>query len=78
MVLIGINQSRLRSAMDKSNFRYHASVGLICCLFVMLSHGLIDAPLWGMVRAAPVFWMVMGFCLVIDSLSREDAEGGDE
>lgn len=36
---------------------------LLACLAALVVHGLVDAVTWGMVRPAPIVWLVWGACV---------------
>jgi putative inorganic carbon (hco3(-)) transporter len=37
--------------------------GMICSLVALLEHGFFDAVTWGMVRPAPIVWVIWGTCV---------------
>jgi len=39
--------------------------GLLAAQAALVVHGLTDAVTWGMVRSAPVVWLIWGFCAAV-------------
>lgn len=54
------------------------AAGLLAAQAAFLTHGLIDAVLWGMVRTAPLVWLIWGLSAALDlhfRLARQEQEG---
>lgn len=61
-ILITVTAIRLyRSARDvHDNWFMGLGAGLLCSQVALIVHGLMDAVTWGMVKAAPLVWLVWG------------------
>lgn len=57
------------------------AAGLLAAQAAFLAHGLIDAVLWGMVRTAPLVWLIWGLSAALDlhfRPARQQQEGKDD
>jgi len=62
MVVVMVVSWRIYQVGSKSGNRWAAGLGagLLCSQVALVTHGLVDAVTWGMVRPAPLVWVVWG------------------
>ncbi len=51
------------AARSKLGWMRGFAVGLLACQAALVVHGMVDAVTWGMVRPAPLVWLVWGACV---------------
>ena len=56
-------QAQREAARSKLGWMRGFAVGLLACQAALVVHGMVDAVTWGMVRPAPLVWLVWGACV---------------
>ncbi len=65
----------------RTNKRWLSNIGIaiICSQTALITHGMVDAVTWGMIRPAPIVWVVWGLALAYTkAMSQEQTEDSQQ
>ncbi len=68
MLLVGLRCSWRVWRKGEQSYLTGLGAGLLGCQIVLILHGLTDAVTWGMVRPAPLVWMIWGLSVAAHQL----------
>jgi putative inorganic carbon (HCO3(-)) transporter len=65
----------------RTHKRWLSNIGIaiICSQTALITHGMVDAVTWGMIRPAPIVWVVWGLALAYTKpMSQEQSEDNQQ
>lgn len=71
-ILISVAALRLyiQARKDHDDWFVGLGAGLLCSQVALVAHGLMDAVTWGMIKAAPLVWLVWGVAVAASLIDR--------
>lgn len=64
LVVVAAGQAYRYGAAAGNNEIAAAGAGLVCSQVALVTHGMVDAVTWGMIRPAPLVWVLWGLAVV--------------
>ena len=68
-VLCHVLRSAWRACRSQDPILKVIGVGVLASQCAMLTHGMVDAAVWGMMRTAPLVWAVWGLAAMLNGVA---------